>query len=183
MTVPTPPSVAAVTLGQFNRLDPLVAADLIRPCLHAERWVAALIGARPYRLEDLIRVAPDAAQPLTADELTTAVLDRISRTPWPPPTIPNHAGTAGIQGVVARQILSDADRYTGWFGHPFLVREIRRSPHEIHTRLQIRLHNTREAEQRAVAHELRQIAVLASPGPSAPETGWHDTRPPTSRPG
>ena len=65
-----------------------------------------------------------------------------------------------VSGVVARQILSDADRYTDRFGHPFLVSEVRRSPHEILTKLQIRLHNTREAENRAVDHELREIAVL-----------------------
>lgn len=155
-------SVRAITVSQFNQLSQTAALDLVRPCFGVERWVNAVVVARPYRhLEDLFEVARDAAQPLTAAELAAAVAHRSSRTVWPPPTLLHHAGTAGIAGVVARQLLSDAHRYTEQFSRPFLVREAGRSPREILAKLQIRLANSPEAESRAVAHELRQIALLA----------------------
>lgn len=154
-------SGGAVTLDKFNQLDQAEAADLLRPCLHVERWVAALVRARRYRsMNDLVAVARSTAQPLTSNEITAALADRLNRTPWPPPVILQHASTDGVQGVMARQILDDAERYTAQFGQPFIVRAVSRTLREILTKLQIRLHNTREAERRAVAHELREIALL-----------------------
>lgn len=68
-------------------------------------------------------MARGAALPLTAAELATAFADRAHRSPWPSPALLHHAGTAGGQGLLARQLLVDADRYANQFGRPFLIHE------------------------------------------------------------
>lgn len=38
-----------VSLRRFNRMDPDDAADVVRSCLAVDRWVAQIVGGRPYQ--------------------------------------------------------------------------------------------------------------------------------------
>ena len=78
---------------------------------------------------------------------------------WWVPDASQRSSTVGA--ALDEEILTWAARYEGRFGRPFLIRRRGRSREEIVAQLQIRIRNNDESEDRAIAHELRQIAVLA----------------------
>lgn len=156
-----------VTLAAFNAEDADQAARRLRPCLDVERWVTALVRARPYAdLSALRRAARDAAGPFTDDELEQALSHH--------PRIGDQAAGAGAEATFSRgeqgglslddqlraRLREENLRYEERFDRVFLIRAAGRSTEEILAELERRLGNSDAAERDETAQQLREIAVL-----------------------
>jgi len=148
------------------RLEP--SAEQLRTALGVERWVADVAGAGPFaELDELLRVAAEAATPLSPDEVEEALAHhpRIGEKP---------AGSgAGAAHSAREQASPDADdphlaarmaegnaAYEQRFGRIFLIRAIGRSRAEIIAELDRRITLDHAEELVVVGDQLREIAVL-----------------------
>jgi len=154
-------AVLPLHLSTFNRLGWEQAVDLVRGCLDVPRWWTDLVLARPYLdYESLLEAARDAAYPFTPAELEAAVdhhlRQRLAVDDQPLDDIRSPASFQARQGA-----WTDLnDQYLRRFGRAFIVRAAGRSTAEIITILAGRLGNDLETEDRVVATQLRQIALL-----------------------
>ena len=159
------------SLSEFNAAERAGAAEAVRPCLDVDRWVDALVDERPYAdLTELLVVARSAADPLTDDELASALNHH--------PRIGERAAGASAEASLSRSeqsaVSPDADvqrrlaegnrRYEERFGHVFLIRAAGRTSEEILASLEDRLGNDPETEKSIMADQLRQIALLRLEG-------------------
>jgi 2-oxo-4-hydroxy-4-carboxy-5-ureidoimidazoline decarboxylase len=162
-------------LSEFNQMGPEAADQLLRPCLDIDRWVGTLVDRRPYAgVDELTEVARSAADPFTDEEVTAALAHH--------PRIGQRAegGSAeavlsrseqaglGVDSEVQRRLRAGNEAYEERFGRVFLIRASGRSADEILVALESRLANDEETEQRMVADQLRQIALLRLTGTVVP---------------
>lgn len=158
-------------LSELNRLGDEAAAELLRPCLDVDRWVATIIEERPYpSVEALLKVAREAADPFSGDELEAALAHH--------PRIGQRATGGSAEAALSRSeqagLIRDADldqrlragneAYEQRFGRVFLIRAAGRSKPEIVAQLETRLSNDPETEDRVVAGELREVALARLSG-------------------
>ncbi|MEP7765126.1 2-oxo-4-hydroxy-4-carboxy-5-ureidoimidazoline decarboxylase [Sanguibacter sp. 25GB23B1] len=155
-------------LTELNAASRDAAAAVLRPCLDVGRWIDEILVDRPYAsVDELLGRARTAAEPLTSDEVARALAHH--------PRIGDRAPGAGAearmsraeQGGVgtldestARALREGNEAYEQRFDRVFLIRAANRGPAEILTALRTRLDNPREVEDRVVAEQLREIALL-----------------------
>jgi 2-oxo-4-hydroxy-4-carboxy-5-ureidoimidazoline decarboxylase len=145
-------------LRRFNSMPDSDAAALLRTCLPVDRWVHTVLDARPFRNPDeLLEVARGAASPFTPAELEAAVAGYHN-----PALMPRlrRGHLSSADAFVRRQIESGIDTYESRFGRPFVVSTDARLPTEILVQLWDRLGHDIETEDREVAQQLREIALL-----------------------
>lgn len=150
----------------FNGLSRGDAVALLRPCLDVQRWWTTLVDHRPYLDEEgLLEVARDAAYPLNGVELEAALHHHLATRPvhWLP-LEPSAPGESAVEGVPSNSSASEVgakiDQYQQRFGRPFVVRTAGRTLDDIATQLDRRLEHQTDDEDRNIARELRQIALL-----------------------
>lgn len=161
-----------MALESFNLSDPDQARAIIRPCVDIDRWVDAVIDARPYsNVEEVLQVAAKAAHPWTVAEIDGALAHH--------PRIGERANGSGREASLSRHEqagvdatddsvtaeLASANRaYEEKFGRVFLIRAAGRSAPEILGALNGRLMHSPEEEVPVVAQQLREIALLRLEG-------------------
>lgn len=156
----------------LNALDESGAAEALRRCCGAERWVAALLAARPFsstaQLQQLAEQCWQALGPQDHLEAFThhpqigedlAVLrQRFARTEAL--SAREQAGVSGA-GEATLQALRDANRaYRERFGYIFIVCATGKSAEEMLGLLRERLHHAPEAELAIAAAEQAKITRL-----------------------
>jgi 2-oxo-4-hydroxy-4-carboxy-5-ureidoimidazoline decarboxylase len=162
----TSTSPRRLALGAFNHLNGDAAATLVQPCFDVERWWTAVVDSRPYLdLNGLLEVARDAAYPLTSTELDVALAHHLATraNDWLPPS--RALTPAGVaerlpSARLTSKLIGDLEVYERRFGHPFVIRSTGHSIAGIADQLHARLRNDLNAEEKMVASQLRQIALL-----------------------
>ena len=164
-----------IGLEEFNAAPGAEAADVLRPCLDVERWIAGVVGGRPYAgLGDLVAAARTVADPFTPAEIEQALAHH--------PRIGERArGDSKEAGLsrgeqsglhldddVQRRLAEGNAAYERRFDRVFLIRAAGRSSEQILEQLTTRLGNDDETESAVVADQLRQIAVLRLQGAVSP---------------
>ena len=155
-------------LEDFNRADRDGALAILRPCVDVTRWCEHIVDRRPYcSVEELAAAAADAADPFTSDEITAALAHH--------PRIGERAGGTSREAAMSRTEQSGLDpgdravqdalaegnlAYEQRFGRVFLIRAAGRDAHEILSSLRERLRHDDATEDRVVAEQLREIALL-----------------------
>lgn len=162
-----------MTLSDFNQADPAEAAALVRPCLDVPRWVDAVVAARPYAsVEQAVGHAGQVLQsgPLTREEVEAALAHH--------PRIGERAPGAGreaalsrgeqrgldLTDVVQRELRAANEAYEARFDRVFLIRAAGRDTTEILAECRRRTANDPQTEEREVAGQLAQIALLRLEG-------------------
>ena len=159
-------------LAEFNAADPSRAADILKPCLDVPRWVEAVAASRPFATRDaLLACAGKAANPLNAAEVESALAHhpRIGERPAAGTTEASmsRAEQSGVDpaDADAAESLARLNRdYEDKFGRVFLIRAAGRTAPEILQSLHERLSHSAAEEDRIVAQQLREIAVLRLEG-------------------
>jgi 2-oxo-4-hydroxy-4-carboxy-5-ureidoimidazoline decarboxylase len=159
-------------LAEFNSADTAVAADALRPCIDVQRWVDAITKARPFASRAaLLDFAAEAAKPFTAAEIEAALAHhpRIGERPTAGTTEASmsrseQSGVDPSDNGTAAALAAGNRAYEEKFGRVFLVRAAGRTAPEILAALQARLSNPLAEEDRIVAQQLREIAVLRLEG-------------------
>ncbi|WP_120522448.1 2-oxo-4-hydroxy-4-carboxy-5-ureidoimidazoline decarboxylase [Arthrobacter celericrescens] len=159
-------------LAVFNSADRTDAVGVLRPCLDVERWVGEIADARPFNAkDDLLNFAKDAAAPFTAEELESALAHhpRIGERPQAKTTEAamsrsEQSGVDPSDDATALALAEGNRAYEEKFNRVFLIRAAGRSAADILASLNERLENTPEEEDRIVAQQLREIALLRLEG-------------------
>lgn len=155
-------------LEEFNRVEPGDAVAALRPCVDVTRWCEAIVERRPFdSIDALVAEAAHAAQPFTSVEIEAALAHH--------PRIGERKDGGSREATMSRSEQSGVDpsdaavqqalregnlAYEERFGRVFLIRAAGRSAEEILSNLQERLQNDTDAEDRIVAEQLREIALL-----------------------
>jgi len=155
-------------LEEFNRLEPGDAVAALRPCVDVTRWCEAIVDGRPYdSIDALVTAAAHAADPFAAAEIESALshhprigerADGVSREATMSRS--EQAGVDPSDAEVQKALREGNLAYEERFGRVFLIRAAGRSADEILASLQERLQNGDAAEERIVAEQLREIALL-----------------------
>lgn len=147
----------------------------LETALHVSRWVSEVASGCPYdSLPDLLGVADLAARSLSAAEIEEALASHprigsqgsgasaaLSRS--------EQAASATEDPVLVGAMAAGNAAYEERFGRIFLIRAAGRSRPEILAELQRRLTLSPADEERVVADQLRQIALLRLETLFAPE--------------
>ena len=144
------------------------AVAVLRPCLDVRRWIDEVVDGRPYTsVERLLDRARSAADPFGADEVARALAhhprigDRAAGdTPEAQMSRAEQGDADSVPEGTARALREGNRAYEERFDRVFLVRAAGRSPDEILSALRSRLDNPPEVEDRIVAEQLREIAIL-----------------------
>lgn len=154
-------------LVDFNGLSAGEARRVLRPCLDIDRWIGELVDGRPYAsVAELLDLAGSAASPFTSLEVEGALRHH--------PRIGERAGAASVEaehsGAEQVGVSTDAETlrrleegnrlYEERFGRTFLIRAAGRSAEDVLEALEPRLGNDPGTEERVLADQLREIAVL-----------------------
>jgi 2-oxo-4-hydroxy-4-carboxy-5-ureidoimidazoline decarboxylase len=160
-----------VRLEEFNAVEREAALEVLRPCLDVQRWLTEVVDGRPYAsLSDLETAARKAADPLTAEEVESALAHH--------PRIGERAAGSSAEATLSRteqaglqtsddvlaQLEAGNRAYEERFGRVFLIRAAGRSSEEILAALETRLDNDPDTEERLVADQLREIALVRLAG-------------------
>lgn len=161
------PTTDGVPLATFNELDPAEAAALVRPCLDVDRWVEAVVSARPYAdLEALRRTAVEASRSFTGEELGAALAhhprigQRADGSSAEAKLSRGEQSTLEVDDDVSRRLLQGNAAYERRFDRIFLIRAAGRTAPEILAALESRLQNDEATEDRIVGEQLGEIAVV-----------------------
>jgi 2-oxo-4-hydroxy-4-carboxy-5-ureidoimidazoline decarboxylase len=152
----------------FDALDAGPAAAVLAPCCASRRWADLLVAGRPYRRQDALIAASDAAiSVLTWDDISEALAAH--------PRIGGSLAAAGREaawsaqeqrsaataGAAERDELAAANaEYEERFGYVFLIRASGRSAADMLAALRERLGHDPAAEREVVRDELRGIVAL-----------------------
>jgi 2-oxo-4-hydroxy-4-carboxy-5-ureidoimidazoline decarboxylase len=155
-------------LEQFNLAERGDAVTALRPCIDVTRWCEDIVDHRPFDSVDaLVAEAAEAADPFTTEEIDSALAHH--------PRIGERAGGDSQEATMSRSEQagvdpSDADvqqalregnlAYEERFGRVFLIRAAGRTAGEILSSLRERLQHDPDAEERVIAGQLREIALL-----------------------
>jgi 2-oxo-4-hydroxy-4-carboxy-5-ureidoimidazoline decarboxylase len=155
-------------LEQFNLAERGDAVTALRPCIDVTRWCDDIVDRRPYEsVDSLVAEAAQAADPFTTDEIDSALAHH--------PRIGERAGGDSREATLSRSEQvgvdpSDADvqrdlregnlAYEERFGRVFLIRAAGRSAAEILSSLRERMQHDPDSEERIIAGQLREIALL-----------------------
>ncbi|GLJ62257.1 OHCU decarboxylase [Microbacterium barkeri] len=161
-----------MTLAAFNQLTPTEADALIRPAADIDRWVEAVVSARPYsNVEEVLSAARERALDWTDEDIDAALAHhpRIGDRPSGSSTEAGmsrgeQAGVDAGDAALAAELHAGNRAYEERFGRVFLIRAAGRGGREILDELNRRLDNTDEDEIREVAEQLREIALLRLEG-------------------
>ena len=152
---------------RLDRLGDAEARDLLESCLAAPGWVEGMLAGRPYvdRAELLAR-GRELASRLTEDDVHAALARHPRIAEKPAAGHDAELSSAEQSGVdEADRATVDAIRagnaaYEERFGRVFLIRAAGRSSEEILDALHRRLRSSPEDEDREVAGQLAEIALL-----------------------
>ncbi len=158
-------------LETFNQLDHDQATQHITQCCAAQRWVAAVMAARPFRdLSALIEAANDSWQNMGESDFLEAFSahPQIGNVETLRAKFANtKAIAAGEQGAVAHaeestltQLAEKNQAYLARFGFIFIVCATGKSADEMLTLLNARLDNTRTQEIKIASEEQHKITLL-----------------------
>lgn len=161
-----------MALTPFNTMSATEAEQLVRPCIDIDRWVHAVVSARPYsNVEEALSVAGTTAVDWTKDEIDSALAHhpRIGERASGDSTEAGmsrgeQAGVDASDTALAESLLERNREYEEKFGRVFLIRAAGRSGQEILDECTRRLRNTEEDEVRETAEQLREIALLRLEG-------------------
>jgi 2-oxo-4-hydroxy-4-carboxy-5-ureidoimidazoline decarboxylase len=167
-----PAKEVTVDLSEFNRLPADAARDVLRPCLDVDRWIDAVVAARPFDDNDsALASARDDAAPLTNEEIDAAMSHhpRIGEkakddTAEAAHSTREQAGLGDLDGDVQSRLAAGNAAYEERFDRVFLIRAAGRTPEEILTELNRRMENTDADEIAEVGDQLIQIAALRLEG-------------------
>ena len=152
---------------RFNALDSNAASAVLQPCADIDRWVEAILAARPFAsVDDLLEAAATAAFPFTEAEIDAALAHH--------PRIGERAAGSSAEATLSRGEQSGLDideqiaadllvgnrAYEERFSRVFLIRAAGRTSEEILAELHRRLDNDPAAEVAEVGEQLRAIALL-----------------------
>lgn len=142
--------------------------DALLACLAVPRWADELAAGAPYASVDALAEAADrVARTLSADEVEAALADH--------PRIGQRHGGAGRSSAfsaseqaaslatdeaLTERLLAGNRAYEERFGRVFLIRAAGRDRAAIVAELERRLELDAATEERIVAEQLREIAVL-----------------------
>ncbi len=155
-------------LEHFNVIGEHEAAEVVRPCVGIDSWVAAIVAARPYADRDaLLAMADRAATTWTDEEVEGALADHprigerasgsnagatMSRT--------EQAGVSVTDVAMLDRLAEGNRRYEEKFGRIYLVRAAGRSAAEMLDLLEHRLTNDPTTELGVTKTQLVEIATL-----------------------
>lgn len=154
-------------ISRFNALDSASATAILRPCADVDRWVEALLAARPLEsVDELLKVADKSANPFTETEIDAALAHH--------PRIGERAGGSSTEASLSRgeqanltldeqtsaNLLTENRAYEDRFSRVFLIRAAGRSSEEILAELRRRLANDPADELAEAGEQLRAIALL-----------------------
>jgi 2-oxo-4-hydroxy-4-carboxy-5-ureidoimidazoline decarboxylase len=158
----------AMKLEQFNTAPRSQAIDTLSPCVDVVRWCEQIVDSRPLSTRDaLLATALAAALPFTSLEVAVALSHH--------PRIGQHpvrddreaamarSGQAGVDHTdeaIATGLAIGNRAYEQKFGRVFLIRAAGRTGEQMLASLHERLRNTATTEDRTVAEQLREIAIL-----------------------
>jgi 2-oxo-4-hydroxy-4-carboxy-5-ureidoimidazoline decarboxylase len=159
-------------LDQFNTALRSQAIDALRPCVDVLRWCEQIVDSRPFTTRDsLLASAFSAALPFTSDEVTGALSHhpRIGQQPVCDDreavlARSEQAGVDHSDGTIATGLALGNRAYEEKFGRVFLIRAAGRTGEQMLASLHERLRNTVSTEDRTVAEQLREIAILRLEG-------------------
>jgi 2-oxo-4-hydroxy-4-carboxy-5-ureidoimidazoline decarboxylase len=155
-------------LEQFNAEPAGRAAEALRSCNAAPRFVTEMLAGRPYADADaLVATAERAARALPWDEVATALAahprigDRVEGSSAEAAASRREQSSMGGAATEVTAALLDGNHaYEERFGHVFLIRAAGRSPEEMLAELRRRLGNDVAAERAEVTEQLAQITGL-----------------------
>lgn len=170
-----------VRIDELNALDVDDAHRVLAPAARVERWLQALVAGRPYDgLPALLERARSEAAGWTRADVDAALADHprigerptgtgaeaeMSRREQAAIVRSEEEGTDGDDGAALERAIADGNRaYEERFGRVFLIRAAGRSRAEIRDELHRRLANAPDEEDREVAEQLLQIALLRLEG-------------------
>jgi 2-oxo-4-hydroxy-4-carboxy-5-ureidoimidazoline decarboxylase len=155
-------------LDDFNNEPADQAAEALRACNAAPRFVAELVAGRPYQdAGTVVARAEKVARSLAWDEVSVALAahprigDRPEGSSAEAEAARREQSSMTDAAVDTRAALVDGNRaYEERFGHVFLIRAAGRSPEEMLSELRRRLDNDADAEQAEATDQLAQITAL-----------------------
>ncbi|MDP3949224.1 2-oxo-4-hydroxy-4-carboxy-5-ureidoimidazoline decarboxylase [Microbacterium sp.] len=155
-------------LEQFNLAERGDAVTALRPCIDVTRWCEDIVDRRPFEsVDSLVAEAARAADPFTTEEIESALAHH--------PRIGERAGGDSREATLSRSEQAGVDpsdaevqralrdgnlAYEKRFGRVFLIRAAGRSAAEILSSLRERLQHDPDSEERIIAGQLREIALL-----------------------
>lgn len=155
-------------LEEFNLAERGDAVAALRPCIDVTRWCEDIVDHRPFEsIDALVAEAAQAADPFTTEEIDSALAHH--------PRIGERAGGESREATMSRSEQAGVDpadaqvqralregnlAYEERFGRVFLIRAAGRSAEEILSSLRERLQNDPDSEERIIAGQLREIALL-----------------------
>jgi 2-oxo-4-hydroxy-4-carboxy-5-ureidoimidazoline decarboxylase len=162
--------VAAIE--EFNGEPVERAAELLRACNAAPRFVAELVAGRPYpEGAALVARAEEVARALPWDEVLLALSahprigDRVEGVSAEAAASRREQSSMADADTGIRAALIEGNRaYEQRFDHVFLIRAAGRSPEEMLAELRRRLGNDEAAERAEVTEQLAQITALRVQG-------------------
>ena len=155
-------------LEQFNLAERGDAVTALRPCIDVTRWCEDIVDHRPFdSVDSLMAEAAQSADPFTTEEIDSALARH--------PRIGERAGGDSREATLSRSEQAGVDpsdaevqralregnlAYEERFGRVFLIRAAGRSAGEILSSLRERLQHDPASEERIIAGQLREIALL-----------------------
>lgn len=155
-------------LEEFNAAERGDAVAALRPCVDVTRWCEDIVDRRPFEsVDSLMAEAARAADPFTTEEIDSALAHH--------PRIGERAGGDSRAATLSRSEQAGVDpsdaevqqalregnlAYEERFGRVFLIRALGRSAAEILSSLRERLQHDPDSEERIIAGQLREIALL-----------------------
>jgi 2-oxo-4-hydroxy-4-carboxy-5-ureidoimidazoline decarboxylase len=159
-------------LDEFNAEPADRAAEALRACNAAPRFVTEVLARRPYpdaaalvaAVEEVARALPWpeveaalAAHPRIGDRVTGASAEAAA-------SRREQSSMQGADDEVRAALLAGNRAYEERFGHAFLIRAAGRSPSEMLAELRRRLANDPVAERAEATEQLAQITGLRVKG-------------------
>ena len=154
-------------ISRFNALGSNDAAAVLRPCADIDRWIDAILGARPFdSYEELLACAQNAADPFTEAEIDAALAhhprigERATGSSAEASLSRGEQSTLNLDERIAAELLAANRAYEDRFARVFLIRAAGRSSEEILAELRRRLDNDPDVELAEAGGQLRAIALL-----------------------
>jgi OHCU decarboxylase len=160
-----------LTLARLNALPPPEAAEQLRACCGASRWVEAMLARRPFQSVDHLLSVADKAwratgpsdweeafahHPRIGDHQAAAPVSAAAQA-WST----REQSTAAGSGAAARAALAEANTaYEQRFGRIYLVCAAGRSAEELLADVAERMKNDPEREREVAVEEQRKITRL-----------------------